>query len=122
MSRLTLALALGAALACASDGTGPGGGGTNPEADQIAVRDNAYVPSERTITAGQSITWLWQSANRHSVTFDDPSFADSDVKATGRHTVRFDEAGTFTFYCSVHGRAVMSGRVVVERESGPMRP
>jgi plastocyanin len=37
----------------------------------------------------------------------------SPVQSAGRFSRAFPTAGSYTYFCSVHGRAVMSGIVVV---------
>lgn len=39
---------------------------------------------------------------------------NSTTRTSGSFTRTFDEAGRFTYYCTVHGREVMSGAVEVQ--------
>jgi plastocyanin len=88
----------------------------------VTVGNNNYSPSNVTVTKGASVTWQWdtctggvygdEGCTAHSVTFDDggPSAAS---KEQGTFVRTFANAGTYTYYCTSHGRAVMSGQVVV---------
>ena len=75
----------------------------------------SFDPPNVNIKAGDTVTWNW-SGSGHSVTSDDGTF-DSDVQsAPFTFSQRFSTAGTFGYYCKVHGDAGgigMSGTVVV---------
>jgi plastocyanin len=101
-------------------GPGPGGGATGVT---VTVSNNAYSPAQVTVARGTTVTWRWDSCTgdgyggqtcvSHSVTFDDggPSAAARDDGSFAR---TFANAGTFTYYCTSHGRNVMSGSVVAQ--------
>jgi plastocyanin len=101
-------------------GPGPGGGATGVT---VTVSNNDYSPDQVTVARGTTVTWRWDSCTgdvyggqtcvSHSVTFDDggPSAAARDDGSFAR---TFANAGTFTYYCTSHGRSVMSGSVVVQ--------
>jgi plastocyanin len=79
----------------------------------VAVDDNFFSPSDVTVLHGTTVTWQWApGASRHSVTFDDGE--SSAVRDSGSFSRTFDFAGTYSYYCTVHGRAVMSGVVEVQ--------
>ncbi|MGH2724789.1 MAG: plastocyanin/azurin family copper-binding protein [Actinomycetota bacterium] len=100
----------------------PSGSAGAPDA-AVDVQDNVFVPAEVTIAPGDTVTWTQTGSNPHSVTADDGSF-DSHPDCpdtcmaqgdTFQHT--FEEAGTFAYYCKIHGGpggAGMSGVVEVE--------
>jgi plastocyanin len=106
-----------AALACGGNGssTGPGnGGGEAP--GEVSVGDNFFQPATATVTRqnGQAtVTWNWIGRNLHNVTFDlgEPNSA---TQRSGSFSRTFAEPGSFTYICTIHGRAAMSGTVVVE--------
>ncbi|HEX9889440.1 MAG TPA: plastocyanin/azurin family copper-binding protein [Nitriliruptorales bacterium] len=96
---------------------------------RVAVLDDRYEPRELTITAGDSVTWVWEGANPHSVTSADGSFPDSHPGCSPAtpgacgtqgsvHTVTLEQPGTFTFFCTFHGPS-MSGVVTVEPPPDP---
>lgn len=86
---------------------------TAPTEVQVSVQDNSYSPATVNITTGKTVTWTWASGNyaQHSVTFDDGTNS-SAAQTTGTHQRSFPTAGTYTYYCTVHGSG-MSGSVVV---------
>jgi plastocyanin len=85
-------------------------------ADTIA--DFAFSPATITVTAGESVTWHNDGPSQHSATADDQSF-DTGVLAkgaNGSHT--FHQAGTFSYFCSVHPRMKGTVRVLATSSSG----
>jgi plastocyanin len=99
---------------------GTGGGGTGPDSSgaldtaSVIIFDNGYNPAAVTVAIGGSVTWVWTGNNAHGVSFDDPSIAASTVQSVGTFSVRFPRAGSFSFFCTVHGRTVESGTVTVK--------
>jgi plastocyanin len=104
---LVVSLAL---AACGEDPTGP----TGPvETRDVLVLDNAFEPPAIRIAEADTVTWTWAGIEPHTVTFDDPGLLGSPVLSGGTHRVQFESPGTFTYFCSVHGREVMAGSVEV---------
>jgi len=116
---LGLLLVMGA-VACDStfspvrgiSGGGGGGGGTTTTAS-VTVGDNFFSPVQDTVGLGGTVTWRWTGINRHQVTFDDGA-PGSDTLTTGTFSRTFNATGTYTYFCAVHGRAVMNGAVIVQ--------
>lgn len=68
----------------------------------VSVGNNFFDPATATVQVGDTAHWSW-AGNAHSVTLDDGSF-DSGVHNAGFSTERtFSTAGSFRYYCSVHG-------------------
>jgi plastocyanin len=69
------------------------------------------------------VTWRWDSCTgdgyggqvcgAHSVTFDDGG-PSATVKSDGSFSRTFASVGSYTYYCSAHGRTAMSGSVTVQ--------
>lgn len=96
------------------------GGGTGVTPSAVGVFDNIFDPADVTVTRNGQIRWTWRGNGtiEHSVTFDDGSESQAP-KRSGTFTRRFSDAGIFTYYCSVHGRDVMSGKVTVTTAPSP---
>lgn len=92
-----------------------------------------YVPPTVTVASGDTVTWTNQSGAAHTVTRcdatncngtdggtgTDPAFDLSVASANGTAVNRtFNGAGTYNFYCKIHGFAVMHGIVTVQGQSG----
>ncbi len=115
----TLVLGVGIA-ACGGDGptdengNGNGNGNGTPVAPAVTVGDNFYNPSSLAVSSGTTITWNWSGRNDHTVTFNDGIGSSGSPQSSGIHTRQFTQTGTFSYFCTVHGAAVMSGQVVVQ--------
>ncbi len=112
MRRRALALTLTAVTALAACG-----GGAKPKAE-VRVKLLAFGPSPLTVRKGTTVTWTDDEPVTHTVT----SGAVSGVDATGLRTGqtpdgrfagrlegrgstfahRFDEPGTYSYYCEIH--------------------
>jgi LPXTG-motif cell wall-anchored protein len=83
----------------------------------VSIGDNFYAPASISVSVGDSVTWRNNGQAQHSATADDGSF-DTGVFGPGQsRSQTFDTAGTFGYYCTVHGRA-QSGTVRVSASSG----
>jgi plastocyanin len=100
------------ALAC-SESTAPSDDADSDPSADVSVQDNRFVPPEASASVGEAVTWSWDGANPHNVTFDDAEVGSSATQTSGTFSRTFDDAGEYTYFCTVHGRAIMSGRVVV---------
>ena len=120
---ITLALLSAAACGGGDKTTGPVGN-TPPPAGGISVINNSYSPAGKTITAGTTVTWAWNSCTgggiygggpetcvAHSVTFDDGT--TSPTQEQGSYSRTFGAAGSYAYHCSIHGSA-MAGSVTVQ--------
>jgi plastocyanin len=100
--------------------TGGGGGGGIPDSAgaldtaSVFIFDNGYNPTSVLVAPGGTVTWVWTGNNAHGVSFDDGTIAPSTVQTVGTYSVRFPRVGTFSFFCTVHGRTVESGTVTVK--------
>jgi plastocyanin len=93
------------------------GGGGRATTAAITIGDNFFNPASVTVSRDSSrtatVTWTWAGRNPHSVTFD-AGGRSSGVQRAGTFTRSFDRTGSFTYFCTVHGRAIMSGMVTVQ--------
>ena len=86
-----------------------------------------FMPASVTIHPGDTVQWTWE-ANNHSTTSGSPGMPnalwDSGILnqgATFSHT--FNTAGTFPYYCRVHGQCCgMTGTVTVTNPSPTPTP
>ncbi|MDH3497976.1 MAG: hypothetical protein OER21_14540 [Gemmatimonadota bacterium] len=111
--RSAFAFTLIAVLLTAGCGDEPSGPGTTVT---VEVRDNNFSPSSATLAAGGTATWNWTGGNLHDVTWTAGSPAASPTQTTGSYQRQFASAGTFEYYCTVHGTPTsgMRGSVTVQ--------
>ena len=79
--------------------------------------DTCYIPSVITIKQGEKVVWSNDDVAFHSITsglYDSPTdlFDSGHLDPQQQFTVRFDEKGTFDYFCTLH--PWMAGQVVVE--------
>jgi plastocyanin len=101
----TLTLALGAC----SDSAGPA-------ANTIDVNDNSFGPSSLSVASGTTVTWDWQGNTAHNVTWVAGTPAASPSQTSGTYTRNFAAAGSFEYYCTIHGTPTtgMRGTITVQ--------
>ena len=117
MAKLRVApivLALGLLLAGCGGGDDGGSatpttkaGGT-PAAATVELKDLKFTPEKVTITAGETVSWVWKENVLHNVTGDG---FKSDNVSDGPYEHTFDKAGTYDYQCTLH--AGMTGTVEV---------
>lgn len=79
----------------------------------VAVSGLSFSPRSVTIRVGDSVTWTGLGSNHNVQTDTDPFCGDFPV-AGGTCTIRFNQAGTFNYYCFPHRGAGMVGTVIVQ--------
>jgi plastocyanin len=97
-----------------------------PAANQtVTTGDFDFKPASVTVVQGESVTWKNSSGGFHNVHFDDNSFVKPSPPSVDVWSVShtFNTAGTFRYYCEIHGGPNgegMSGTVtVLAPEGGP---
>jgi plastocyanin len=103
---LTIATAVVANVSCGDEG-GPGG-------NSVSVVDNEFNPAALTVAPGTTVTWTWNGSTDHNVTWDGAGApAPSPTQTDGTYSRSFGTAGTFDYFCSIHGPS-MSGTITVQ--------
>jgi len=83
-----------------------------------------FVPDTVTIKAGETVEWKNNAGFPHNIVFDEdnvPDGVNADslskedyLNAPGEtHSVKFEKAGTYGYYCEPHRGAGMQGKIVV---------
>jgi plastocyanin len=95
----------------------------------INVADNEFQPPDVTVEEGDTVTWRWVGENPHAVVSPDggfashpdcgppPAYQECGTK-DDMFAFTFSTAGTFNFFCQVHG-FLMSGTVTVAPAPSP---
>jgi plastocyanin/FtsP/CotA-like multicopper oxidase with cupredoxin domain len=88
---------------CPAEVPGGGNGGTGgPQTVPVHVQDFQFVPATVNIKVGDTVHWVWDG-NNHSTTADGGAW-DSGVHNSGfTFDHMFMSAGTFPYFCSIHG-------------------
>ena len=83
---------------------------------EIQLRNFEFCQPELHIAAGTTVRWRNTTATFHTVTPDGHS-AWSEWQTASRDdtfTVRFDDTGSYAYYCSPHRALGMTGTIIVE--------
>ena len=120
MILLAVALA-GCPMAPATGGTN--GQGTNGQGTiQVTIQNMTFLPRQVTITTGQTVEWVNNDPYAHTVTSGNPAdndvgqvFDSGNINAGQTFSFKFNNAGTFKYFCRIHGAQAMSGTVVVQQ-------
>lgn len=80
--------------------------------DQVKISNFAYSPETITVKKGTTVTWTNEDSTGHTVTSEDDGPLDSGLLSKGEEfSFKFDEAGTFSYFCEPHPQ--MKAKVVV---------
>jgi plastocyanin len=93
---------------------------------EIATSDNEFAPENVAGDVGvQSIHWAWSTVNEHNVLEENELFDSGSPETTGDFTIT-PSAGTFNYYCVLHGfisstgnPSGMAGRIAVRPTATP---
>jgi FtsP/CotA-like multicopper oxidase with cupredoxin domain/plastocyanin len=98
-----LAFQLPRGVPCPAEIPGGGNGGTGgPQTVTVHVQDFQFAPATVAIKVGDTLHWVWDG-NNHSTTADGGAW-DSGVHNSGfTFDHMFMSAGTFPYFCSIHG-------------------
>jgi plastocyanin len=78
----------------------------------VSMGDNFYSPASVSIAVGDTVTWSNNGQAQHSATANDGSFDTGVFGPGGSRSETFTRAGTFSYFCTVHGQS-QSGTVRV---------
>jgi plastocyanin len=89
-----------------------------PAALTISTKDFEFAPKEIRVKVGTTITWKNDGAAPHTATAVDKSFDTAIFQPGESKSATFKTAGTFLYYCQLHGtpdgQNGMVGTVIVE--------
>jgi plastocyanin len=110
---VTMALA----SACSSDDNGTGPQLCTPTGAQVCMNAASFNPANLTVTAGSTVLWIDGSGLQHTVTSAAGSAEtfNQAVAPGATFSHQFNAAGTFNYYCTIHGSPTsgMRGTITV---------
>jgi plastocyanin len=113
-----------ALIAIGAISAGAHGGHQSPLLVKVPAEDR-FTPFAATIHAGDSVRWVNNDADGHTVVSDDAfntaghKGVDRPLPASGGTvTLRFDHPGTFVYYCRFHARLDSAGQPVAPGPEG----
>ena len=115
MKLIRSAVVVGAAFvlaACGGGDTGGTDGGGGTATDTVTMVDNAFEPTDPSVSSGSTITLVNEGAALHSFTIRDEGI-DEDVDAGAESSVDISlDAGSYELVCKYHPE--MTGTLTVE--------
>lgn len=84
----------------------------------ISVGDNFFSPAQMTVPTGTTVKWTFDGNNQHTVSSSTGAFESGTQGHGATFEFRFTSAGTFNYFCRVHGQA-MSGSITVTNSQEP---
>ena len=103
MKRLPpLALAVVLPLALLACGDDDAENAEPAEPGTVIVSDNEFNPNDIEVSAGDTVTWRFEGAAVHNVTFEDDAYESSENMKEGTFEQSFEEAGSYTYTCTLH--------------------
>ncbi len=115
---LTVVAALTVIAACSSSTSygGSSGGSGGPGPNQVFMQSSTFNPSSRTVSVGTTVQWVNQDGYGHTVTSDTGTVLGGSVAGGASYSHTFNTAGTYPYYCTIHGTPTtgMRGTIVVQ--------
>lgn len=103
MRSLIRSTAIGAALALFVAGAGVA---TAAPTTTVKLKDNFFVPSEKTVKRGTTVRFKWAGINPHNVTKTSGPGGRFASRSTWRPGVnfakKFEKVGTYLLVCTLH--------------------
>jgi plastocyanin len=80
----------------------------------ITMEGYHFKPDKITVEPGTTVEWINNGKIVHTVTDDQDSWDSGGIKPGQKFSHRFDQKGTFKYYCIPHEQAEMIGTVIVK--------
>jgi plastocyanin len=86
---------------------------TSEDGDGVAIKDFAFGPDELFVSVGETVRWTNdEDGVGHTTTSDDGVWQSGTLNPGDTFEHTFDDAGTFTYFCSIHPS--MTATITVE--------
>jgi plastocyanin len=79
---------------------------------EVKIDNFVFGPQTLTVPVGATVTWTNKDDIPHTTVSTDGVFKSKVMDTDEKFSYTFTEAGTFSYYCSVHPK--MTGKVVVQ--------
>ncbi len=84
---------------------------TSAGAHDVVVDNFSFAPAAASVAAGTTITWTNRDDVPHNIVSTERKFKSPVLDTDERFSHRFDEPGTYNYFCSIHPK--MTGQIVV---------
>jgi plastocyanin len=83
-----------------------------PAAAAVSIDNFSFTPREITVAKGTTVTWTNRDDVPHTVVSPDKAFRSKALDTDDQFSFTFQDAGTYSYFCSVH--PMMTGKVIVK--------
>jgi Icc protein len=83
-----------------------------PGTNEIFIDNFSFSPVSLTVPVGTKLTWTNKDDVPHNVISTENKFASAVLDTDQTFSYKFDAAGNYGYYCSIHPR--MTGKVIVQ--------
>lgn len=109
---LLVAVTLVAAVASFAKASAGTAAGSNMEPVAVTIDNFSFGPVTLTVAAGTTVKWTNRDDIPHTVVSSDGIFKSHALDTDESFSYKFDKAGTYPYFCSLHPK--MTGKVVVQ--------
>ena len=81
--------------------------------NSTGMGDQAYGTNPLIIPVGTQVTWINDDSAPHTATSDTGVFDSGTLNQGQSFSFTFETAGTFPYFCTIHGKQSMSGTIQV---------
>jgi plastocyanin len=81
---------------------------------EVKMEGYHFKPDKITIEPGTTVEWINTGKIVHTVTDDNDTWDSGGLKPGEKFSHRYDQKGTFKYYCIPHEEAQMTGTVIVK--------
>ena len=82
------------------------------ETAEVKIENFSFGPTELTVPAGTTVTWINRDDIPHTVVSTDKVFKSKVLDTDEKFSFTFSKAGTYPYFCSIHPK--MTGKVIVQ--------
>ena len=79
----------------------------------IEIKEYKFEPTQITIPAGTTVTWVNKDDDSHTVTDKGKKFSSKDLDKNDKYSYTYKEPGTYPYFCSLHKS--MTGTITVTK-------
>jgi plastocyanin len=82
------------------------------DAGSVQIKGFAFNPDTLTVKPGTAVVWTNEDSATHIIVAESGEFTSDQLAKGDSFTFKFDNKGTYNYYCSIHPS--MKGTIVVE--------
>lgn len=112
LAAFMLGLMILAVGACASGSGGAQAQAASASSTQITIDNFVFTPQTITVPAGTTVTWTNKDDVPHTVVENNQKFKSRALDTDESFSYKFDQPGTYDYFCSVHPKMV--AKVIVQ--------